>query len=383
MEIRLVPPTVAVLLMVAVGCRPTGRPLDPSVADEELNLPGEKHKRFGSAVGYEHQIRGDILAERGDFAGALNEFKLALGADPSDFYLRIRLASGLIKLGELSKAHRHIKKVLKWDSTNEYAWLALAEYHLAKNDTDEAYSAARRAMRVEPRSAKAALWLAGVYIDAEDSRRAGEILRRVIEASPSNAEARLKLGEVSLSLGDYLEARRQLAVFAEIRPHRADAIAKLASAYLKTGDPGSGADLLAIAVSKDQSNTKLRIQLIRLLIDLKQKNRAQRHLISLPPLKPDDTDGGLERACLFALADRPYHARELLLSHVGSRPKDTNARLVLAELEIILGRLENAELLLEEQETEWTDEQLNQRKQLQKRLSVWPDGSPPCTFLDM
>ncbi len=379
---RFVMLTVLVPLIAMLSCAPSGRPLDPSSADKTLGLPGEEYVHFGSATAYEHHIRSGILTERGDLVKAADELNMALAADPADFYLRIRLSLVLIELNKLKTAHRHIKKTLKWDPDNEYAWLALAIFHQARGDIAEAEAAARRAIRVEPRNHEAALWLASVYRNAGDNKRAAEILRHVADAAPKNADAQLELGEASLALGDYFEARRRLAVFTELRPYRADAIAKLASAHLMTDDHRIGANLLTLAVSKDPSNNELRIKLIRLLVDSGLMRRAALHLLSLRPLEPDDLKGGLRRVCLFARVDRPYHARSLLISHVGPRPEDPNARLVLAELEIQLGRLENAELLLKETDKKWTDEQLSHGKKLQNGLLNWPNGSMPCAFLE-
>lgn len=356
----------------------TGRSMDPREADELLDLPGEGDSTYGSVVAYEHHLRGELYALKGDLSEAANELFEALSADPTDSYLRVRLALVLIEQGELNRGRRHIEKALKQDPTSEHAWLALAFYFKAKGNAEEAAQAARRAMRMDQQGSEAALWLAGFFRESGDPKSAAEILRRVVEASPDNAKASLDLAEVSLALGDHSDAQRQFSAFLELRPHRTDVVAKLAFSRLLAGDQSGAAHLFEIALMRDPSNTEIRLELIQLLINLDLVERAARHLQSLPPLEPDKAKDGIDRSCLFALAGRQYEARSLLVSWFGGFPDDPEARLALAGIEISLGRLESAELLLEEAGERWTPEQLEERVKTVDRMKRWPDGSPPC-----
>ncbi len=364
------------------GCGAAVQPLDPSIADERVSLPDGEQRRYGAGTAYQHYTRGEILVERGDLALAADQFRAALSADPNDSYLHVRLAFILIELGESQQALRLIKKVLKWQPSNEFAWLALAEYHWSRDELEKAEAAARRAMRVEPSQTEAAVWLAASLRERGDEVRAAEILRRVVEVDPQSTDARLELGRSHLARDEHGAALEHLAGFVELRPHRADVIELLGDAHLQAGEPKHAADLYSLATSKDSANDDLRLKLIHLLLDLELDARAARHLRSLRPPAPDDFEGGIARVCLLARTDQIYRARSLLVSRQGVIPVEPKARLVLAELEILLERVDSARLILEKSSESWPSAFDAHRKRLLVELSDRRKESAPCGFLE-
>ncbi|MDJ0765618.1 MAG: tetratricopeptide repeat protein [Myxococcota bacterium] len=365
-------------LALCAGCRTAGLPLDPNEADGEIGLPGAQPTAYGSAAAYEHQIRGDISLARGDIDDAVSSFERALSADPQDVYLRVRLADALVRRGDLSHARHHIEAVLSSDPENEAAWLTLANYHCAVQDDASAESAAKRAIRVEPEWADATMWLARFYSNKGENRRAAEVLGRLIKAVPTHAGARLALARASLALDNKVEAHRQLFAFIELVPHRTDVLAELALMLFESASSQQAADIAELALLRDPINETLRAGLVQFYVDLGLTDRAQRHLGALPPPSRDTSHAIVNRACLIAKAGDPYQARFLIVSRLGPSPSKPLARLVLADIETTLGRLESAQILLKTvPETSDTDE-LDYRQQLVEALKIWPEKDVPC-----
>ncbi|MCP4195832.1 MAG: tetratricopeptide repeat protein [Proteobacteria bacterium] len=364
-------PCLVLVFALLAGCQKPGRIADPGDADDLLDFSDQDQNHYGTAVAYEHTIRAELLAEQGNPAGAADYIEKALASDPEDHYLHIRLAGLLIQTGALKKARRQINRVLKKDPGNASAWLASAMYYRAVGDDRKAVAAARRAMKVNPAHFGAALWLAETYLEMGDIQLALKILRHLVTEAPENADAHLKLGETSLAMGNRHEAARHLARFLKLRPYRADVVTTLAGIYLSSGDRATAATLFEMALRQNPADTAARKTLIALLIELGQKKTAIDHIRSLPPGAPDaDT---LEMACFYAAADNPYTARDLIVSFFGPSPQDLSARMALAKVERVLGRLESADILLEDPAIQWTGELLDEKEALLANRSDWAE----------
>jgi len=333
---------------------------------------------MGSVSGYENYTLAEILYENGDLHGAIRAIEAARSYDPNDTYLAARLSVMLVEAGEQHRARRLILRVLSRDPMNELAWLALAMWHRQEGEHDKATAAAKRAIRVEPDRVDASLWLADYKRSMGQHAYAAEVLSQTVERQPENAEVQLALGRVRLDLGQPAAARRHFSKFLALNSYRFDVVVDLARAHEKSGDRAGAADFYERALAGDPTNAELRIRLIRILLDLNDMARAERHIHSLPPADTGDVPGVLERARFLARAGDLYGARELLASQLTRNPHDGEVILTLAAVEIRLGRLEAAELLLGEPGIAWSDAERHCRDSLEATLARWPDAEPGC-----
>jgi predicted Zn-dependent protease len=356
--------------LTLAGCSKDHRLSNPTQADTRIDLPGGQSRKNGSVVAYEHYTRAELLELKGDFKGAVSGYRSAVTADPSDAYLRTRLAVALINIGQPNSARRHIDHVLSQDPANEYAWFAMAAFYHSKGINDKAEAAAMRAIRVEPELSETAIWLAELYLSRGEPLRAAELLRRVDEGEPLSAQANFLLGEVNAMLGNYREAQRQFTAFLEKRTDQAAKVVERARTTLLNADPQAAADLIELAISKDPTNADLRTTLIELLLDLGLRKRATLHVRSLPPLEPDNATKYIERSCLLARAGHAYEGRSLLVSYFGPEFENPPSRLTLAAIEILLERLETAKTLLDVPTESWSVKQINHKDYLLEQLEL-------------
>lgn len=378
MNARPISVALTAVLLFSGGCRAFGGLPDPSRAEETLRLSGRGSGAMGSVSAYEKYTLAEVLYENGDLNAAIHAVDSALSYDPDDTYLAARLAVMLVEADELHRARRLILRVLSRDPMNELAWLALAMWHRKGGEHDKATAAAKRAIRVDPSSVDASLWLAGYKRSMGQNAYAAEVLSQAAERQPDNAEVQLALGRVRLDLGQPSAARRHFAKFLSLKSYRFDVVVDLARAHEKSGDRAGAADLYEQALAGDPTNDELRIRLIRILLDLNEMARAERHIHSLPPADPGDIPGVLDRARFLARAGDLYGARALLVNQLAEDPRNSEVILFLAAVEIRLGRLEAAELLLGEPGIPWSETERRCRISLQATLTRWPEAEPGC-----
>jgi Tfp pilus assembly protein PilF len=374
-----------IFLWLALGtaaCRTADWVSDPAAADFGPLMLDRTPEQFGDEAAYAHYTAAELLYDSGDLSGARDELAAALVADDTAVYLMVRLASVLIETGEFRRAEKLIEKALKAEPANGAVWLALARYHMANGAEEKAEAAARQAIRVAPGEVDARLWLAEIKRRSGDVESAVELLTQAIEAAPNSASAHLALGRALVSLGRYAEACRYLGIAVRLQPGRTTAIRELARAARDAGDELGAADLMEFALERDPTDVKLRLELIEQLFALGEPARAERHVLSLPALEGDDPEQALERASLFERAALYYEAREIVQHQFVVHPRNRALRLALAGIEIRLGRLEAAALLLDDPEITWSPVELHCRKDMMAAIQRWPEPSPLCDTRD-
>jgi tetratricopeptide (TPR) repeat protein len=353
-----------VVWMALAGCGGPVQVLDTKQATVDLEIGRFEGRAYGSYNSYEHMVRAEILATRGDFEGAADEMEEALFSDPDDFLLRTKYAEILMNLGEYGRAKRHLARAVLIEPTAEVAWLALARLYAAMGEEVMAVDAARHGLRVEPWGVESAMWLADHYRHGGDLKKAVELYRKVLAAEPHNLGALKALGEIADEVGDHEEAVDRLTLYMELGGGETSALARLARVHLKVGATEKGIDFLGAAVRMDPEDTEVRRELIGALHGAGLADRVVRHVRSLPILSHGDVEGAAQRAAWLEQAGQPYEARSLLVACAGRSPRDPGARLALAEIEMTLGRIETARLLLEGGAVVWPEDFMERVGQL-------------------
>ena len=338
--------------------------LDTKQATVNLEIGRFEGRAYGSYNSYEHMVRAEVLAKRGDFEGAADEMEEALFSDPDDFLLRTEYAEILMNLGEYGRAKRHLARAGLLEPTADVAWLALARLYAAMGEDGKAVDAARHGLRVEPGGVESAMWLADRHRHAGDPTKAAELYRKVLVAEPRNLGALKALGELADGVGDHEEAVDRLTSYMKSGGGDTSALVRLARVHLEAGAVEKGIDFLEEAVRMDPEGSEIRLELIRTLCGARLAGRVVRHVRSLPALNPSDVEGATQRAQWLEKAGRPYEARSLLVAGAGRSPRDPRARLALVEIEMTLGRIEIARLLLEGGPDVWPEDSLDRVGQL-------------------
>jgi tetratricopeptide (TPR) repeat protein len=97
-----------------------------------------------------HRFLGDTLVQRTRWEDATQEYRKALGIDPSQSGLHTLLGEAYLHAGKLEESETEFRLDLQLDSRNELAWLGLANLQLAKGQASEALASAGKVWQISP-----------------------------------------------------------------------------------------------------------------------------------------------------------------------------------------------------------------------------------------
>ncbi len=171
---------------------------------------------------------GNLLARRGDWAGALGAFERAPGVPAA----LVGAAAALLELGRADAAEAHARQAVQLAPGDEAAWRNLGTALAALGRFEEALAAyAKAGAGADTRIAHAAA-LSGMHCYAD----AAQVLATIVHALPERFDAWLNLGVAQAGRGHYAAAREAFARAHAIDPKSPKALANLANAELYSGN---------------------------------------------------------------------------------------------------------------------------------------------------
>jgi tetratricopeptide (TPR) repeat protein len=177
------------------------------------------------------------------------------------------------------------------------AWYQAGERHLAGGRTDPAVTALRRATAIDPDNRTYRLALAAALAAARQDAAARQVLLGIRESSPEDPEVNVRLARLDARREDLTGAVRyyQSAVYG-----------------LWSGD-------------REDARRRVRIELIRYLLDHQQRGRALSEILVLGGNLPDDVGAQTEAGQLFLEAGDPRRALDRFSQVLRSDPKNAAA----------------------------------------------------------
>jgi len=197
-------------------------------ASEDAGANADSYYHF--ALGHLYEELAITYGDRGEYLDrAIDNYRLALEADPDADLIADELSSLYIQAGRLREAVEESEAILKRDPDNVNArrilgriylrllsdpqqrrvneemlgraieqytrlselrpgevdnWVTLGRLHKLAQDSLASEEAYNRALQLEPSSEEALVGLAMVYSDLGDTTRAAEMLRKVVEQNP-------------------------------------------------------------------------------------------------------------------------------------------------------------------------------------------------------
>ena len=204
-------------------------------------------------------LRGIVLSEQGDIAGAAADFQRVVDAAPEDAVARYRLGVALSLLGELDAARHELEAARGGMPDSALVLAALADLASARGDSAQALDLLQRAWRLEPEAGQLAYKLAM----AQRRRGALEAAREWLARQPDN------------SLAPSIDDPLLLDVARTSRsPRFLEAAANWA---LARGDTEEAANALAEAATLAPNDTALGLRLVGLLGSAGRTEEALAH----------------------------------------------------------------------------------------------------------
>jgi Flp pilus assembly protein TadD len=153
-----------------------------------------------------HNVLGAVLLDKGDAAGAAEEFRKTVELCPDYAKAHANLGLALAQLGRLDDALAEFQKSVQLNDTNAAADSNLGTALMKKGRVDDAIAAFRLALKMDPRYAGAHFNLALALAQKGDAAGAIDEYRAVLAIVPDSAQAHLKLAELLMQTGNAAEA---------------------------------------------------------------------------------------------------------------------------------------------------------------------------------
>jgi tetratricopeptide (TPR) repeat protein len=278
-----------------------------------------------------------------EIARALGAFSKALEADPNHGPTQMKLAGMLSVSGRedmVAESAKQARNLLARSPGNVDALniLAFAESQLGRDG--EAEKALRESLEGAPGNLNALLTLALLRIDSGDLGGAERILRTAVEKWPKSAVAWTALAQIATKLNKAADSEDALRRAVGLDPTFAPALLALASMELRSGQTEKAGETYArIAALPDG---QWRTAHASFLLSHGRSAEGIRALDHLARAEPGERSYRSLLVAAYAEAGRIEDARKALGAALGANPKDAEALVQQAALDLREGHVERA-----------------------------------------
>ncbi len=164
-----------------------------------------------------HKAGFDAVA-RGDFAGAVEEFKKLIQTNPQDEEAQFNLGYAYSQLGRREEAIHHYEECLKWVPGYAEAHNNLGNLLVGKKEFEAGLMHFKKALESQPENSGAQNNNGKVFALQSKLLEAIPYFQAAVQLNPRNYEARYNLGTAYLSTGQYEEAQKELGSVLEENP---------------------------------------------------------------------------------------------------------------------------------------------------------------------
>ena len=300
-----------------------------------------------------HYERGMKLLAQNEPVKASIEFKNAL-------QLKKDLVGAWRGLAQIEERNQNwealfaiLRTIVDLDKNDVDGKLRLARLMLMGNQLDQALQTVNAASELDNRNNSARVLRAAVLLKLNDNKGAIEEAQAVLQAEPNNSEAVIVLAAERLGQGDTTGALTFLDRAAATDDNFGLQLLKM-KVYERKGDQKSIEALLQQLIQKHPAEKVYRRQLVKLYVDQKRSDDAERELRAIASASPKDFDAGLDIARYLHTSKGPAAARQELQARISGGGDVFPYQMALAELYFADGNIRDAELLLEKLAAETT-----------------------------
>ncbi|HEY5667457.1 MAG TPA: tetratricopeptide repeat protein, partial [Gammaproteobacteria bacterium] len=253
-----------------LACLSTGCGTDdsaPDTADVDASRASEV-----SAVGAAaHPLFEDGLERfsKGDFAGAIIQFRNVIQLEPTNPTARIEIGRALNAAGDPASAEHELREAIRFEAHPNVVSepLGVALLHQSKfADLDRLVrDTGGRSPTVE---ASMQLLLANAYVQQGDRQRALEALDRARKLDPRNIEPLVKRADIAFASGDNDAAKEAIRIAEAIDPESAQVWAFKGRLSIRDGDYELALENYERASALDRDLTSARAGYARALVML-------------------------------------------------------------------------------------------------------------------
>jgi tetratricopeptide (TPR) repeat protein len=257
--------------------------------DQAMSVLNQLAAQTPVPVGVE-RLRGMILYEKEQLAGAVEAFKRAIAQDANDRQAVEMEGVSLFRLGRSPEALQYLEQARseRVEGANvepEYV-LGLCYSDVGRYDDARHAFAAQYGFAAD--SAEAYLLAGRLFLRREFRDPAAAQATKALELNPNLPLAHELLGEAALARGDLAGAIKELEAERKINPLNGDVYDRLGDAYLRSGQYPEAQTALNRAVLLEPGATGPYILLGQTLLKLKQPIQALHYLTRAEKMDPSN-----------------------------------------------------------------------------------------------
>jgi cellulose synthase operon protein C len=293
-------------------------------------------------------MRGLVLNQKKDAAGARASFVKALEVDPTYFPAAYALGSMDVAANNLAEAKKHFEALLKRDASNPRALLALADLKQRSGDPKEQVlamlvdAAKKNATDIDARSA-----LVEYHLRAKDYKAALSAGQDALSALPDNPTLLDAVGRSQFAAAEYQQAISTFRKLSAVQPTSPLPHLRLADVYAAQGDRATAVASLQRALEVSPDLLSAQVRQMRLFVDEKRYADAIAVARRVQQARPKAGVGHLLEADVW-IAQKKLDAATVALRASMSREPSTEAAVKLHGALLNLGKTADAASLAQD-----------------------------------
>ena len=351
--------------MISVAAAAAGGQTGPADNPSQSAAPQSSPRKVDRAAAYYHYALAHMYEEqvtvygRSDLASkAIEEYRLAIEADPSSEFLTAGLAELYVKTGRIRDAVLEAQDIIKRDPQNLEAHKLLGRIYLRSlgdmpggNGSDNVLKLAieqyEEIVKIEPGNIEDHLTLGRLYRLTSDSQKAEAEFKTAVTLDPSSEEAVTLLAMLYTDQGDTAHALQVLSAVPDAA-RSAKLYTALGAAYEQRKDYKSAIDAFHHAIVLDRDNLDAIRGLAENLMNDGQSDAALEQYKVIVDSNPDDAQSYIRISEIYRRQGKYDLALESLKKADGLVPDSAEVAYNMAAVYQAEGRYDDATKLLQD-----------------------------------
>lgn len=180
----------------------------------------QKLLRAGSGSYRTYELLGHLMKRKENYPAAVEQFRLALKANPTAIGLHYEIGSALLRTEDRDArnlARREFEAELRLHPFHAQSHYQLAEISVEEQQIEQARELYRRALNFKPNYADARVGLCKLAFSSNQFEVALEECQEAVRIEPLNRSAHYVLAKIYLAVGRREEAKAELALFQQLK----------------------------------------------------------------------------------------------------------------------------------------------------------------------
>jgi len=296
------------VVVVLCGCMLFAQAADPPSPEHYLQEAIALHQKgdfAGAITEYRAYLKvrpeavdarsnlGAALAQLGRYEEAITEYRRALAKHPGNPGVILNLGLAYYKTGQFTEAAREFTAARAQAPDQKQAVLLLADCRLRLGEYKDVIALLTPLEKTSPEDL-AIVYMLGTALVRDQQPERGQVLIDRILKNGDSAEARLLLGTTKVMVGDFAGARSDLERAVELNPKLPDVYSYYGTALLRTGDTAGTTEAFRKELEANPNDFDSNLQLGALL------RQDEKYSIRLSVIwSAHYTRGRGTRACAF------------------------------------------------------------------------------------